>query len=264
MKNFMNKSLEQVAMRLLRRATACALALALMAGSFAFVPSAVFAQKSSAAAKSARLGDERRILHVLNRLGFGARPGDVERVRKIGLENYIEQQLAPERIEDAAAEAKLRGLSSYWMTTAELYAKYPQPGRLLRALERQGRLPADLAELREKRTKGAGEMSKPDGANAKQDAEGAMSNAAAASKAGATGAANPDARRGYRQAIQEYYRENNLLQPARITAEQRQQQPVFVVHLPPAAGNLPALPASCRMKPAEETVISGPAQGDEP
>ena len=217
----MNKSLNSCApLLVVRRATAVLLAFALVAGSFAaFGHGAAFAQKMSAATKSARLSDEQRILHALNRLGFGARPGDVERVRKIGLENYIEQQLAPERIEDAAAEAKLRGLSSYWMTTAELYAKYPQPGRLLRALERQGRLPADLAELREKRTKGAGEMSKPDGANAKQDAEGAMSNAAAASKAGATGAANPDARRGYRQAIQEYYRENNLLQPARITAE---------------------------------------------
>ncbi|HLL15469.1 MAG TPA: DUF1800 domain-containing protein [Pyrinomonadaceae bacterium] len=217
----MNKSLDPVAPLLVRRATAVLLAFALVAGSFAaFQPGAAFAQKTlSPAAKSARLSDEQRILHVLNRLGFGARPGDVERVRKLGLENYIEQQLAPERIEDAAAEAKLRGLSSYWMTTAELYAKYPQPGRLLRALERQGRLPADLAELRENRTKGGNEAMKP-APDAKQDTQGAMSNdAAAAMKAGETGAANADGRRGYRQAIQEYYRENNLLQPARITAE---------------------------------------------
>jgi hypothetical protein len=216
----MNKSLDSVAPLRVRRATAVLLAFALVAGSFAsFGHGAALAQKMSAAAKSARLNDEQRILHVLNRLGFGARPGDVERVRKLGLENYIEQQLAPERIEDGAAEVKLRGLSSYWMTTAELYAKYPQPGRLLRALERQGRLPADLAELRENRTKGAGEAMKlaPD---AKQDMQGAMPNdAAAAMRAGEMGAANADARRGYRQAIQEYYRENNLLQPARITAE---------------------------------------------
>ncbi|HEY9402234.1 MAG TPA: DUF1800 domain-containing protein, partial [Pyrinomonadaceae bacterium] len=215
----MNKSLNPVAPLLVRRATAVLLAFALVAGSFAaFQPGAALAQKMPTAAKSARLGDEQRILHVLNRLGFGARPGDVERVRKLGLENYIEQQLAPERIEDAATEAKLRGLSSYWMTTAELYAKYPQPGRLLRALERQGRLPADLAELRENRTKGAGEAMKP-AADVKQDSQGAMSNDVAAMKAGETGAANADAHRGYRQAIQEYYRENNLLQPARITAE---------------------------------------------
>jgi uncharacterized protein (DUF1800 family) len=221
MKIFTNKSLNSVAARnslaVVRRAMAVALAFVLVAGSFA-----AFAQKkqATAATKAARLSDEQRILHVLNRLGFGARPGDVERVRKIGIERYIEQQLAPEKIEDSAAEAKLRGLSSYWMTTAELYQKYPQPGRLLRALERQGRLPADLAEARATRTKGANEASKPDtAAGAKPDAEGALSNDAAAMKAGETGAARTEARKDYRQAIQEYYRENNLLQPARITAE---------------------------------------------
>ena len=202
---------------------AFALAFALVAGSFTALPGAASAQRVSATAKAARLSDEQRILHVLNRLGFGARPGDVERVRKLGLENYIEQQLAPERVEDAAAEARLRHLSSYRMTTAELYRKYPQPGQLLRALQRQGRLPADLAELRENRTaKPTAEAVKPNADAGKMDAEGAMSNddTAGASKAGdAAGAAGNDARKDYRQAIQEYYRENNLLPPARITAE---------------------------------------------
>jgi uncharacterized protein (DUF1800 family) len=219
MKIFKHSSLNSAAALLpvgVRRATAVTLAFVLVAGSFA-----ASAQKKAAATKAARLSDEQRILHVLNRLGFGARPGDVERVRKMGVERYIEQQLAPDKIEDSVAEAKLRGLSSYWMTTAELYRKYPQPGRLLRALERQGRLPADLADARENRTKGANEASKPDtAAGAKQDAEGMSSNdMAAAMKTGETGAAQNEARRDYRQAIQEYYRQNNLLQPARITAE---------------------------------------------
>ena len=63
-------------------------------------------------AQPARLSEEQRILHVLNRLGFGARPGDVERVRAMGIEHYIKQQLDPERIEDAVAEAKVRDLTS--------------------------------------------------------------------------------------------------------------------------------------------------------
>ena len=49
--------------------------------------------------------DDKTIVHVLNRLGFGARPGDVERVRRIGLATYIEQQLNPERIADSAMAA---------------------------------------------------------------------------------------------------------------------------------------------------------------
>ena len=42
--------------------------------------------------------DNKTIVHVLNRLGFGATPGDVERVRRMGLDKYIDQQLRPETI----------------------------------------------------------------------------------------------------------------------------------------------------------------------
>ena len=41
--------------------------------------------------------DEARIVHALNRLTFGPRPGDVEAVRRIGLEEWISRQLHPER-----------------------------------------------------------------------------------------------------------------------------------------------------------------------
>ena len=223
----MNGSVNSIA-SLTRRAVAFSLAFALLAGSFVALPAAQAQQQQqqrrASASKAARLSEEQRIVHVLGRLGFGARPGDVERVRQIGLERYIETQLAPEKIADAGVEAKLRNLPSYWMTTAELYRKYPQPGQLLRALQRQGRLPADLAELRDNR-KGGDEASAPakKDAGAKMDAEGARQNGATmkASNEGDASEAMPknEARRDYRQALQEYYRENNLLQPARITAE---------------------------------------------
>ncbi len=52
--------------------------------------------------------DEReKIVHALNRLGFGPRPGDVDRVEEIGLTAYIERQLDPAAINDAALEARL-------------------------------------------------------------------------------------------------------------------------------------------------------------
>ena len=38
--------------------------------------------------------------HVLNRLTFGARPGDYARVAAIGVQRFIEEQLAPETIDD--------------------------------------------------------------------------------------------------------------------------------------------------------------------
>jgi hypothetical protein len=50
------------------------------------------------------LSEDQRILHALNRLAYGPRPGDVERVRRMGLAAYIDGQLDPRRIADPALE----------------------------------------------------------------------------------------------------------------------------------------------------------------
>src|SRR2546423_10024374 len=63
------------------------------------------AQKGSVA-KTSGLSEEQHIMHALNRLGYGARPGDVQQVKAMGLDNYIRQQLDPGQIDDSAAEAK--------------------------------------------------------------------------------------------------------------------------------------------------------------
>ncbi|HEY9283200.1 MAG TPA: DUF1800 family protein, partial [Pyrinomonadaceae bacterium] len=136
----------------------------LLAGALPAAP-AQSAQKMPAAGRKAtqRPAEDQRVVHVLNRLGFGPRPGDVERVRKMGVAAYVEEQLRPERIDDSRAEARLRDLPTLRMTTAELFAKYPQPGQLIRQLQRDGRLPADLSEAYEnRRAPGAA----PDGPNA--------------------------------------------------------------------------------------------------
>ena len=53
-------------------------------------PSAVMAQQPTA--------DDRSVLHLLNRVTNGPRPGDVEDVKRMGIEAFIQQQLHPERI----------------------------------------------------------------------------------------------------------------------------------------------------------------------
>ncbi len=83
------------------------------------------------------LTEDQRILHVLNRLGFGARPGDLQKVKAMGLQKYIDQQLDPSLIDDRIAEAKVKDLDIFNMSTAELFAKYPNPGALLQQLEGQ-------------------------------------------------------------------------------------------------------------------------------
>ncbi|HLK14724.1 MAG TPA: DUF1800 domain-containing protein [Fimbriimonadaceae bacterium] len=65
-----------------------------------------------------------RILHVLNRLAFGPRPDDVAKVKAIGLDRYIDQQLHPETIDDSALEQKLKAFPELQLSDAEIEAKY--------------------------------------------------------------------------------------------------------------------------------------------
>jgi len=204
------------------RAVTLVSTFALLAGTLSL---GVSAQQKIAKQKNL-LTENQRILHVLNRLGFGARPGDLERVKAMGLNNYINQQLNPEKINDALAEAKVKNLPTLSMTTAELYEKYPQPGQLLRQLQRRGDLPADLAEAQKNRTKdpvpgvppGAsqpanGAMLPPDATGKNEDVAKNESNTKMA-----PGAAAQDNEQ-YRRVIREYYLQNGLQLPQRITAE---------------------------------------------
>src|SRR5688572_7581591 len=51
--------------------------------------------------------DSGAVEHALNRLAYGPRQGDVDRVRQMGLAAWIEQQLNPARIDDAAVSGRL-------------------------------------------------------------------------------------------------------------------------------------------------------------
>ena len=66
------------------------------------------------------LTETQQIMHVLNRLGFGPRPGDIERVRAMGIGAYIESQLHPTQIADPAAQARLAAYAFDDMTHQEL------------------------------------------------------------------------------------------------------------------------------------------------
>jgi uncharacterized protein (DUF1800 family) len=64
---------------------------------------------------------------VLNRIAFGPRAGDVERVRAMGVDRYIDQQLHPEHLADPAMGARLSGLSSIGMSSREIAEAYELP-----------------------------------------------------------------------------------------------------------------------------------------
>src|SRR5713101_6677482 len=100
----------------------------------AVVPNAVPAKdkkpKQDAALKGlpiTELSADEAILHALNRLAYGPRPGDVERVRQMGLAKWIDRQLNPNSIDDRAVEARLENYPTLRMSTSKLLAEYPQP-----------------------------------------------------------------------------------------------------------------------------------------
>ncbi len=73
------------------------------------------------------LSVDEAILHTLNRLAYGPRPGDIERVKQLGLAKWIDQQLNPNSIDDKAVDARLEPLPTLRLSTVKLIEDYPQP-----------------------------------------------------------------------------------------------------------------------------------------
>jgi len=90
------------------------------------------------------LNKDQEILHALNRLTFGPRPGDVEAVRKMGLKKWIDLQLHPERIaENPEVAERLQPLESLHMSPAEIATNYPPPQLIRAMMNRSLPLPTD-------------------------------------------------------------------------------------------------------------------------
>jgi uncharacterized protein (DUF1800 family) len=87
-----------------------------------------------------KLSKDEQILHALDRLTFGPRPGDIEAVKRVGLKKWIDLQLHPERIEESPMLAiKLAPLESLRMSQSETASNYPTQ-QTIRAIA-EGRQP---------------------------------------------------------------------------------------------------------------------------
>src|SRR3984885_3116624 len=98
------------------------------------------------------LTEDQATLHALNRLGYGPRPGDVERIRQMGLEKWIDQQLHPERIDDAALDQRLDQYSTLNQSSTKLLDEFPPPGQ---AVKREGVTKDDYKEKMEQKRQDA-------------------------------------------------------------------------------------------------------------
>ncbi|MGD0414126.1 MAG: DUF1800 domain-containing protein [Terriglobales bacterium] len=86
---------------------------------------------------------QKRAIHALNRLTFGPRPGDVERVTQMGVDKWIELQLHPDRIDDSALDARLGPFRTLRMDTKEIVENFP-PNQLIKQIaDGKASLPSD-------------------------------------------------------------------------------------------------------------------------
>ena len=79
------------------------------------------------------LTEDQAILHALSRLAYGPRLGDIERIRQMGLEKWIDEQLHPDSIDDSALEKRLEKYPTLTMSSTDLLAEFPPPNQVAKA-----------------------------------------------------------------------------------------------------------------------------------
>jgi uncharacterized protein (DUF1800 family) len=78
-----------------------------------------------------QLDETKRVSHALNRLTFGPRPGEVEQMKSLGLDKWIDEQLHPEKIDDSGLQARLSNFRTINMTAREMAEKFP-PNQIIK------------------------------------------------------------------------------------------------------------------------------------
>jgi len=114
-----------------------ALAILLIAGLVTPLPAA------AAKTPPPQMDDAKRVAHVLNRLAFGPRPGEIEQVRAMGVDKWIDLQLHPEKIDDSALEARLAPYRTLQMNSKQLVENFPPPQVVKQIAEGKRPMPSD-------------------------------------------------------------------------------------------------------------------------
>jgi len=129
-----------MAMPVLRRVAAAVVALAL--AGLATTQLAIGKKKEK---PGGGLDERKRALHALNRLTFGPRPGELERVAQFGVDQWIDEQLRPEKIDDSALNERLASFRTLRMNTREIVENFPNNQVIRQVAEGKEPMPMDPA-----------------------------------------------------------------------------------------------------------------------
>ena len=99
--------------------------------------------------KQAGLTERQAAAHLLNRFTYGAKPGQVDEVVKMGLENWFSQQLAANNADDSLKQM-LSKYDAINLTNAQVEAEYPRNGTVLRLAVKDGVIKRD-SSLKDKK-----------------------------------------------------------------------------------------------------------------
>src|SRR5271169_94589 len=100
-------------------------------------------RKKDKPAGATHVDAQKRAVHALNRLTFGPRPGDVERVTQLGVDKWIELELHPDKIDDSALEARLAPFRTLRMDTREIVENFPTDQLIKQIADGKASLPRD-------------------------------------------------------------------------------------------------------------------------
>ncbi len=89
------------------------------------------------------MDDHKRAVHTLNRLTFGPRPGDVERVTQMGVDKWIDLELHPDKIDNSALDARLAPFRTLHMGTKEIVENFPPDPLIKQIADGKAWLPQD-------------------------------------------------------------------------------------------------------------------------
>jgi uncharacterized protein (DUF1800 family) len=90
-------------------------------------------------------GDE-KLLQILDRFTYGPRPGDLERLRAIGIQAWFDQQLSPQKIDDSALEQRLAAYPAMQLPLRQLMEMYPNQQVIRKVMNGQGDRPGGETE----------------------------------------------------------------------------------------------------------------------